>query len=299
MFTGRDDAMAAKRLTAHREVSRRSFLGHAALAGASVAAASCAQAAAPPGPSGSPAIEGWEVRWQRLIEEAKREGKVAVHFTQLGEGFAKVGGAFEAAFPGIAVDVTTSAGASIWGPRVLQERLAGVYTWDLAQVPAPFVFRQGTLRPAGGLDPIRPLLFHPDVLNDEVWPGGVEGSWIDNEKRWGFAFRHDLFGVIYINTDLVKEGEINSAEDLTNPKWRGRIISIEPRSNGGGFIPATVMRLLHGPELLKRIWVDQQPALTRDPRQAVEGVVRGRYAVGIGGGVVLLREFQAQGQGRT
>ena len=120
------------------------------------------------------------------------------------------------------------------------------------------------------------------------------------EPKWVYAYAQERSESLWVNTDLVQDGEIKSVEDVLNPKWKGKITSSDPRAQGGGFNPATVMRLSYGDDIIKRLWKDQEVVLSRDERQLTESMVRGRYAIGVGAVYkVILEEFLAQGLGKN
>ena len=289
-------------------VNRRAFLSVAAAGAGAAVAAACAPAAAP-APAQAPAQSGgaagapqadakFKADWDALVAAAKKEGKVNVFFSG-GGGFNKIGQDFEAAYPGIKAEVTVISTASLFLPKIIQERAAGLYNWDVVAVQAPYSLTKGTLRDLGMLEPLRPLLVHPDVLNGKAWPGGFDKSWVDTDKKWAFAFSWQLIGLLWINTDLVKEGEIKSVKDLVDPKWKGKIMSADPRNHGQGFIPATIISMRYGNDLLKKIWVDQEATLSRDTRQITEAVVRGKHAMAFGVTPAELQPFLDQGLGKN
>ncbi|MSQ27755.1 MAG: extracellular solute-binding protein [Dehalococcoidia bacterium] len=289
-------------------VNRRAFLSVTAAGAGAALAAACAPAAAPAPvqapaaaapPAAAPAQDAkFKADWEALVAAAKKEGKVNVFFSGSG-AFAKIGLDFEAAYPGIKAEVTAISTASLFLPKIAQEREAGLYNWDVVAVQAPFSLTKGTLRDLGTLEPVRPLLIHPDVVNDKAWPGGFDKSWVDNDKKWAFAFSWQLIGLLWINTDMVKEGEIKSVKDLTDPKWKGKIMSADPRNHGQGFIPATIIAGRYDNDILKKIWVDQEAALSRDTRQITEALVRGKYAMGFGVTPSDLQPFLDQGLGKN
>jgi len=246
----------------------------------------------PPGDASSPA--DWRGQWAELVAAAKREGKVGL-FTTSSVGHRKWVEAFEAAFPGLSVQHLQLGSSDLLVPRITEERKASIYEFDVLVTSAVVAIPR--LIPNGVLDPLRPLLFRPDVLDDKVWRNGFEGNWLDNEKRWGFAMDERL-GVWGINTDQVQPAEGLTLQHLLDPKWKGKIIMQDPRA-GATYAQMTAVRLSQGEEVLRRLIVDQQPFFTRDPRQVVEGLVRGRYAFGNNVNKATLREFQEAGVGQN
>ena len=285
-------------------MNRRSFLRVGGVATAVAGAAACAPAAAPPsspasgGAAPAPAEKAaWEKQWDDLVAAAKKEGALVL-VTNLGPGFKDAAAAFEKAFPGVSVELITQL-ASSFAPKAVQERQAGVYSYDVTTQPNGTV--PLTLIPAGAMDPIRPLLVRPDVLDDKSWQGGFEAGFPDKDKKWGYAAFQEVHRAVWINTDLIKEGEIKTFDDLLNPKWKGKIVGGDPRTYGGGWWPGTTMRLKRNDDsLIKRLFKDQEVAISRDGRQQIEFLIRGSYSIGILASTAsLLPEFLAQGVGKN
>ncbi len=277
--------------------SRRGFL-HVAGAGAAALAAACAPAAAPSAPAppaggaAAPVAKpAWEKEWDDLVVAAKGERKLIVH-TLPGEGYKKTVAAFETAYPGIAVEHTTIFAREL-APRILQERKAGVYGWDVVTPPGITGF--GSLFPEKVFDPIRPAIIRPDVLGDQYWHGGFEFGFQDDEKKYAFGFGWNLNGGFWVNTDLVKEGDIKSAKDLLDSRWKGKIAVADPQSGGASATPLTVAALKNGDDFVKRFFTEQAPVLFREPRQGAEMVVRGQAAVVIGTSAPVILDFTNQG----
>jgi len=272
-----------------QQVSRRAFL-------ATIGAAACAPAATPTTDSpGSAAKAAWEQEWDSLVAAAKKEGKVVVH-TAVGAGFREALDEFTKAFPSIELDLQQYPEAATYGQKIRQERQAGIYSLDVAVLPVAGVFHE--LKPMGALDPLRPILFRPDVLDDKAWDGGFEFQWMDIDKNVAFRVRRDATNQIWINTDLVKEGEIKTIDDLLDPKWKGRISTADPRQ-GAMYLPMTALKLNGREDAIRKFWTDQQPAIIRDRRQAPEALIRGRYAIGVGVLIQVIQEFWAQGVGKN
>jgi iron(III) transport system substrate-binding protein len=139
------------------------------------------------------------------------------------------------------------------------------------------------------------------VTDDSKWVGGYAGHFLDLEGQWYFGFGDNLYPTLFINTDQVKEGEISSYKDLLNPKWKGKILQKDPRTEGAGYISMSVLRVNVGPEadeFIKRFYAEMEPTFGTDDRQNTEFMVRGRYAISFGGiNEDILADFQSQGAG--
>ncbi len=75
----------------------------------------------------------------------------------------------------------------------------------------------------------------------------------------------------------MKEEQIKGLTDLLNPSWKGKLLLPDVRTMGDAFWPMTSARLNLGDDIIKKLFVDQEPALSRDTRQIAEFMVRGRY----------------------
>jgi iron(III) transport system substrate-binding protein len=105
-------------------------------------------------------------------------------------------------------------------------------------------------------------------------------------------------GGVTVNTDLVKE-ELKGFTALLDPKWKGKLLLPDVRVMGDAFWPMTSARLALGDDIIKKLFVDQEPVLSRDTRQMAEFMVRGRYPLGLGINPLLLGQFQRQGLGKN
>jgi iron(III) transport system substrate-binding protein len=234
-----------------------------------------------------------------MVAAARQEGKLLIA-TQSGTAYRKLLDDFQAAFPGITVEHSQFQSSSRdFTPRLLQELKAGLVSWDMMVMPAQEMLRQ--VRPVDGLQPVRPMIVRPEVLDDKAWRGGFEAGFPDEDKKWGYTGVLHRYLAVWINADMVKDGEVRGIKDLLDPKWKGKIIGGDPRTKGSGFIPATVMRIrTGGDDILKQLYKDQDVLVSTDSRQMTELMVRERYAVGIGAVErLLLDDFQAQGLGRN
>jgi iron(III) transport system substrate-binding protein len=263
-------------------ISRRQLLG--GLAGAGVAAA-----------AGGPLSSAMAVTdWEQVVAAAKKEGKVAVN-TFTGQGYARIFKLFSQAYPEIKLD-HTNLESDAFAPRLVQERKAGIYTWDVTTIPTSTALQ--VMKQAGVWDPIRPVITQPEARGDASWRGGFEAGFLDRDKL-SYAFTQVRSLGVFVNVDQVKLDELRSVKDLLAPKWKGKIVISDPRVIGSTFWPLTVARLALGDGIMKQLLIDQEPVLSRDRNQLSEFMVRGRYPLGIGLNVLAIQDFQAHGVGRN
>jgi iron(III) transport system substrate-binding protein len=138
-----------------------------------------------------------------------------------------------------------------------------------------------TLHSIKALDPIKPALILPEVVDESKW---WEGShhYVDTDRRYIFTFMGSpRGGSVFYNTNLVKRGEINSYWDFLDPRWKGKI---EARDLGdSGTAPPSVRFLYHhpklGPTYLKRLFSEMDITLFRDRRVSVDWLATGKYAI--------------------
>jgi len=273
-------------------LTRRHFIA-ATASGAALSA--CAPAASPGGADVPQTGAQWEREWNELLAAARKEGKLAVISIFSQGSRRRIYETYEDAF-GIPVEESSFTSLSAFTPRVAEEQKAGIFTWDVGLLSGSRGIT--LLRDAGNADPIRPLLFRPDATDDAAWRDGFDAGFPDKEKQWGYCPGFDVSAHVWVNTDLVREGELRTARDLLDPKWKGKMVLADVRS-GYTSLPATAMRLTYGEDFLKQLFVDQQPTYSRDDRLITESMVRGRNPIATGIPQSILDEFQAQGLGKN
>ena len=270
-------------------ITRRSLLRGAALGAGAVAAG--LGGARPARAAGVTPPE-----WQQVVAAAKKEGKVVVN-TFPGEGYKRALKAFSQAYPDIKLE-HTGLHSQDFAPRIMQERQASLFTWDVATIPTSTALQ--VLRPAGVWDPVRPLIVLPEVLDDASWEGGFERGFANvKDRALAYAFCAVRGAGITINTDQVKDDQVKGLSDLFNPRWKGKLLLPDVRTMGDSFWSMTSARLNLGDDVIKKLFVDQEPALSRDSRQIAEFMVRGRYPIALGVNPLLLGQFQKQGLGKN
>ncbi|HMF47527.1 MAG TPA: hypothetical protein VK603_02715 [Candidatus Saccharimonadales bacterium] len=218
-----------------------------------------------------------EAEWAQTITAAKEEAKVGVFLYQR-ENIEAAVKVFEKKFPDIQV-VTASTPAAETGPRLMAERRAGKFLWDvcLCGPTTPFA----VLYPAKALDPIKPALLTPEVTDASKW-WESKHQYMDPEGSHIFVFvgSVDMPNVFY-NKHLVDPTEFKSYWDIIKVKWRGKIVAVDPRQPGR---PRVGTRILYnlpelGEKFLTRLFAETDVALSRDDRQALDWLAVGKYAL--------------------
>ena len=248
------------------------LLRHAVLVGllilAGIPIASTVQAAAAPGPG---------AEWERTVGAAKKEGKVSVFLYQRDNIEAAVK-AFEKRYPEIQV-TTASTPAAETGPRIMAERRAGKFLWDICICgpTTPFAI----LLPAKALDPIKPALLLPEVVDASKWWGGKH-HYMDEDANTIFVFLGSVeMPNLYYHKAAVDPKDFKSYLDLLRPKWRGKILALDPRQPGRQRVGARFLYHIPelGPSFLTRLFTEMDVALSRDDRQAMDWLAVEKYAL--------------------
>lgn len=223
----------------------------------------------------------WEERWQGILLEARKEGKVSMYSIWPPETRVSLSTAFRDKY-GIELEFTPfSRGADLM-PKVQSEQRAGLYVAD--------VFGAGnssllvTMKPQGLLGSIKPLLVLPEVLDPQVW----QTKTVPFTDKEGLSVSLILMWqrTVFYNAGLIREGEISSYKDLLKPQYVGKITSNDPSVPGTGLSAVTHLgHNLWGEQatldFLKRLLKEQKVAIQRDARLNVEDVARGKYPIGL------------------
>ncbi|MBI4331122.1 MAG: extracellular solute-binding protein [Chloroflexi bacterium] len=249
-----------------------------------------------PGPAGSPVMgtaETFDQQWKKLVEAAKKEGTVSVYTSNwIPETLNAIRTKFAGDF-GVDVEFSPVGAGSEQMAKMERERSAGLFVVDVigGGLPTTVVMKQ-----SGLVAPVLPMLMLPEVNDPRMWFGG--NLLLDSERKYHIQLSGQFDSFLSRNTELVKEGEIASFNDLLNPKWRGKIVFNDPTDIGGGNSFVTVTQKLWGPdksrEFLTQL-VRQEPFLSRDYRLQAEWVARGRVALGLGVPVNQLMTFKKMG----
>lgn len=217
--------------------------------------------------------EGWEVEWDHMQKEARKEGKVVI-YTPVGPEVRQVLAEGLKEY-GLTVESVSGRGIEL-AERILRERRGGINYVDIF-IAGPDTVQ--TVKPAGVLAPLEPLLLLPEVKDPNLWYKG-KLPFIDKDKLI-IVFDAYLDPGIHINTDIVKPEDIKYVRDLLAPRWEGKIIIDDPTVAGRGRRWLTIVTLMLGEDLVKEL-AKHKPVITRDIRQLIDWIAKGRTPIGIG-----------------
>jgi len=220
---------------------------------------------------------GWQADWERTVLAAKKEGALSLYLLQ-GEGeLEAVAQHFQKKFPEIKV-VTTPGRGNTLAPRIMAERRAGKYLVDVyiaGTTTAYEVFYRAKI-----LNSVRAALILPEVIDESKWWLGRH-HYIDPEGQFLFAYVGNVGEYISYHTPSVAAGEIRSHWDFLRPKWKGRILSRDPKISGSQRIGLRMY--YHTPELgaefIRRLYGEMDVTITQEIRQATDWLARGKFAI--------------------
>lgn len=232
--------------------------------------------AAPSLAAAQTAKPGGKTEWESVLELAKKEGKVVVSIPASAELRKLIEETFKKRYPAVDIELVPSRGTAII-TRITSEAKAGVRNFDI-HVGGSNSAVSGLLA-EGILEPVEPYLVLPEVKDPKQWWGGH--MWVDRAKRYIYSFQAYLTESMWRNETLAKAEEFRSYDDLLNPKWRGKIGILDPRTPGAGDSNWAYIWLVKGEEYLKKL-VAQNLLVGRDQRVLGESLAKGKVAVVIG-----------------
>ena len=229
--------------------------------------------------SAAEAKPAWQAEWDKTVKAAEDEGALVLYITGAFEPVFRE--AFQKKFPKIKVTLVTGRGPDL-SQRVMSERRAEKFAVDLyvsGNISPLTVFHRAKI-----LQPVQPLLLLPDVVDLSAWYEGKH-HYDDAENRYIFVFEGTpRSGEITFNSKLVNPAEIKSYWDLLNPKWKGKIVSVDPFQSGP-ISAAQMFFFKHpelGPEFIRRLHSDTEITILRSNEQMLDWLSAGKYAFGIG-----------------
>jgi len=232
----------------------------------------------------------WERQWNNLIQAAKKDGKVVVAGSSDPVLRRDLPARFKAR-TGISVEYIGGRSSDI-AARIRAEREGGVYSTDV--IFSGIQAMASIFHPGKMLDPVRPVLILPEVLDGSKWKKGK--LWfVDPEDRYILRLVNYLNELFYINTQHVKQAEFKSIKDLLDPKWKTKISAFDPTVPGSGSNTAAKLYAQFGEDFIKALYVDQKPAFSRDGRQLADWLARGFYPISFNAPGNQVEQLQQEG----
>jgi len=243
-----------------------------------------------PQPASSAGVDSaWHSEWEGTVRAAEKEGEVT--FYTLGDyGYLTE---FEKKYPKVKVKVVPGRGNELLS-RIMTERRAGKYLVDVARIgnTSPYALYRAKV-----LQPIASAFILPEVKDESKWWQGKH-HYADPENKYIFVpVGNASINLVSYNPDLVTPSQLKSYWDLLEPKWKGKIVVMDPRTGGYGRSGARFVyhNQFLGPEYLKRLLGTMDVTLSRDYRQAIDWLAQKRFSIHLfgNGGDIL----DAKGKG--
>ena len=264
--------------------------------------AACAAPAASPGASGQPA--GSSARpaptpaprsayddpaWEPLIAAARQEGTLVLASGPDPNTRVKLPAAFKERF-GVEIEYLAGRSSELQ-TRLRSERAAGVSSIDViisGGDTAAGMYNDGWFQP------MRPLLVVPAATNLAAFRNN-RLPFKDPQDAYLFELESDVNGLWVVNPAIVADADLQTLDGLLAPRWTGKISVEDPNVPGQGQNNGVYLYVLKGEEFFRRLYVDQQPAVSRDDRQMQDWLARGQYPITFGLQPKDVDEMQQQG----
>jgi iron(III) transport system substrate-binding protein len=213
------------------------------------------------------------------VEAAKKEGKV-VWYTSLALPTAeKIGKLFEAAYPGIKVEVQRTGSQRIL-QRVMQEMQANLKLVDVIHTSDAGHF----------------VLLKEKKLLMKYSPAGIDAFAAGFKDKDGYYFTlRATVNVIAYNTKLVPAAEAPKGwKDLLDPKWRGKMVTAHPGYSGVISTHVLALVQLYGWDYFKQL-AQNKLMLVQSAVDPAGVVASGERQVAVDGGDYYYYQMKKKG----
>jgi iron(III) transport system substrate-binding protein len=224
--------------------------------------------------------------WDRIVAAAKKEGKIVI-FGPVGADVrdAHVIG-FQKKYPEIQVDFNGMRGAEV-APKLLAELNAKLFLTDLAIAGTTTALE--SLVPANAIVPLQPFLVGPESRDLSKWKEG-KLHFSDSTQKYNLYYGTRVQVAFVYNTDLTPPATMTSKvkawKDLLNPEWKDKIAVLDPRQAGAGLDLSTYWYTNEkqglGKDFIRKLFTTQDVFISKEERQILDFVARGRHTIAIG-----------------
>jgi iron(III) transport system substrate-binding protein len=231
-----------------------------------------------------------QANWSQVLAAAKQEGHVTVWGENGAAGKAFEKDAFEKANPGITVDLFQANTQSERDQRFMQEFKAGIAKVDI--LISGSAGMNANVKPQGMLQDVHPFLL-AETVDPKNWRDN-KLNWVDKEQK--YMLQSDTVVYPYSVNKSVDPSELQTFDDLLNPKWKGKIISTDPRQSGAGFSYA--LFLYYTPELGKDFFTkfyQNGIVFSADEQKNLEWTDQGRALISINSRLATIQSQQQVG----
>jgi iron(III) transport system substrate-binding protein len=216
-------------------------------------------------------------QWKELVNAAEKEGEVTVYLSNLlrpEKAHRSLKKAFESEFK-IKMTPITLGSALEYFERLRAERTAGRYTLDVMNTGVSYSTE--VFLPAGAQIPLRPLLIHPEVLDQSAWFQG-KLPFLDAE---GYNFNYAATpggSEIAYNTRLVRDPtQLKSFWDIFKPEFKGKIVTRDMGLGAGQTVLGLWVMPGLGPKFLRELHAKAHIAMSA--RHAVDLLASDQFAL--------------------
>jgi iron(III) transport system substrate-binding protein len=222
----------------------------------------------------------WKADWEATQKAAEKEGQLLIYGPTGSDQQKLYTDVFQQTFPKIKVNYTPGRISEIIS-RIMAEQRAGIRQADLVLGGTDILL--GSLKDKGFLQPIRPRLILPEVLDTGAW--FRHKLWFaDTEETFVAMWRAVPYTAACVNTNLVKTHELKSYWDLLNPRWKGKIVSQDLRiGSARNQMYAIYVREDLGPKYLARLYGEMDITISRSLPQISDWLAGGKFAIALGG----------------
>ena len=213
------------------------------------------------------------------LEVAKKEGKVVWYTSLALSSSEKVAKLFEAAYPGVKVEVHRTGSERIL-QRVMQELQANLKIADVVHTS----------------DAGHYVLLKQKNLLMRYSPAGVERFPAAFKDKDGFHYGlRATVNVIAYNTKIVPAAEApRTWKDLLDPKWKGKLVTAHPGYSGVIATHVLALVQLHGWDYFKQL-AQNKPMLVQSAVDPSGVVASGERPIAVDGGDYTFYQVKKKG----
>ncbi|MDP2662843.1 MAG: ABC transporter substrate-binding protein [Dehalococcoidia bacterium] len=222
-----------------------------------------------PGQTASPAPAAPQGEWDKVLAAARKEGTVTIYSTSA----VQLRDASKAAMEKLGIKVETIGGSGgELANRIVTEQRARA---NVADIMTGGYTTQVEVVQAGYGVPLKAAL--PSLADPSVFK--ADPFRFDPTKQ-AIVYGNGITPSIIVNSDLVREGEITSWNDLLDARYRDRMVMTDPRSGTGPGTSGFFAWMTLGEEFWKKI-AAQRPNLQVNPEIPTQQTVSGEKLIAI------------------